>query len=101
LAFKPGVAFSDSTVYYWRVARIPASNEELKWNDASFIYLSNSDLGFNQSHYFQHLNSATSRISLDTISRAWKFDPSHSSITINNTVYPTGGAQQLDFYVLV
>ena len=101
LEFKPGVVFSDSTVYYWRVARIPASNEELKWNDASFIYLANSDLGFNQSHYFQHLNSATSRISLDTTSRSWKFDPSHSSLTINNTVYPTGGTQQLDFYVLL
>jgi hypothetical protein len=98
LEFKPSFAFSDSTVYYWRVAKVPASGD-LKWNESSFVYLSNSDLGYNQSHYFQHLGSATNRISLDS-SRTWNFLPTHSSLTVNNTVYPTGGTQQLDFYVL-
>ena len=42
IEFSPGITFTDSTVYYWRVAQIPAQGEP-KWSTFSFIYLANSD----------------------------------------------------------
>ncbi len=101
LEFKPGISFSDSTVYYWRVAKVPAGTDEPKWNGSSFVYLPNSDLGFNQSHYFQHTASLTNRLSLDSASRRWKFGVNHTSLAAGNTVYPTGGGAELDFSVLL
>ena len=40
IEFDPGFSYSDSTVYYWRVALKPASGlpADYHWNNASFIY---------------------------------------------------------------
>src|SRR5207247_1712537 len=61
LDFDPGVTFSDNTVYYWRVGVVPDSGAP-NWNNSSFIYLANSESGFNQSHYFQHDKYGKQRI---------------------------------------
>ena len=100
LEFTPGITFTDSTVYYWRVAPVPASGQPI-WNTASFIYLPASQFGFNQSHYFQHLNSSMDRVYLDTISRQWRFDSLSHNLFVNNTVFPTGGSQESNFTVSV
>ncbi len=68
IQFKPSVAFTDSTVYYWRLGVTPASGLVV-WNSASFIYLANSSSGWNQSHLYQHFKSTFSHISLDSLSR--------------------------------
>ncbi|MES1221062.1 MAG: C25 family cysteine peptidase, partial [Bacteroidota bacterium] len=99
LEFKPAISFTDSTVYYWRVSPVVSSGEP-KWSESSFIYLQNSDLGFNQSHYFQQLNSTTSRMRIDSATRSWKFNPASTQLAAGNTVYPTGGTAELDFSVL-
>src|SRR5436190_6176156 len=58
LEFNPGITFTDSTVYYWRVSPLDAmTGNPSKWNEASFVYLPNSDPGFNQSHFYQHTKS--------------------------------------------
>ena len=57
IQFTPGnIIYSDSTVYYWRTAVVPANGNYI-WNNSSFVYLPNSTPGFNQSHYYQHLKS--------------------------------------------
>ncbi len=98
LEFKPAFTFTDSTVYYWRVAPVPASDEP-KWTEASFVYLSNSDDGFNQSHYFQHLASSTSRMWLDSTSRKWSYNSVLNRLASKNGVYPTSGGYNSDFFV--
>lgn len=98
LEFKPGLTFTDSTVYYWRVAPVPSSGEP-KWADASFIYLANSEVGFNQSHLYQHLASSTNRIVLDSLNRTWRFDSLLNKIASKNGVYPTSGGYNADFFV--
>ncbi|MCW3112416.1 MAG: hypothetical protein JWR18_812, partial [Segetibacter sp.] len=50
IEFDPGITFTDSTTYYWRVA--PASTTLVRWNTASFTYISGSSVGFNQSHFY-------------------------------------------------
>ncbi len=100
LEFTPTMTFTDSTVYYWRVAQVPAQGEP-KWSTFSFIYLANSDAGFNQSHYFQHLKSDLQKMELDSINRAWKFDSTANKISIKNAIFPTAATQQKDFTVSV
>lgn len=66
IEFTPtNITFTDSTVYYWRVAMVPSGTANFIWNSFSFVYLPNSSPGFNQSHYFQHLKSTYNNINLD------------------------------------
>lgn len=97
LEFDPGISFSDSTVYYWRVAPVPLSGA-YHWNASSFIYLPASSFGYNQSHIYQHLKSAVDRIYLDSFSNVWNFDKRTSSFEIFNAIYPYY-TQDADFQI--
>ncbi len=101
IEFDPGISFTDSTVYYWRVAPVPAPNDVYRWNDASFVYLSSSSYGYNQSHLYQYLASATDRIYLDSASRLWKYVDRQSTIQVTNAIYPVSGTIDGDFEVRV
>lgn len=91
ITFDPGIVFKDSTVYYWRLAVLPASGNPTRWNDASFVYLPGNETGYNQSHLYQHTKSTAERISIDSISRIWKFGKITNSMVINHSVYGTPG----------
>lgn len=91
LEFKPSLTYTDSTVYYWRVAVIPATGEP-KWSSASFIYLANSDFGFNQSHFYQHTKSLGNRMYIDTTSRIWKYKNILQNLFLHMGTFPTSGA---------
>ncbi|MEO7962227.1 MAG: hypothetical protein ABIR19_11805, partial [Ginsengibacter sp.] len=100
IEFDPAFSYKDSTVYYWRVALIPASGlpQDYRWNDASFLYLANSSLGANQSHYYQHLDSDTLNIHLND-SRKWDFASVTNFIESKNGVYPDAAKNASDFTV--
>ncbi len=100
LEFNPGISFRDSTVYYWRVAPVNSSGNNI-WNTSSFIYLQGSSYGYNQSHLYQHLKSSVERIYIDSFSRKWKFVPALSAISINNAIYPTSGTLSADFQIKI
>jgi Peptidase family C25/CARDB len=99
LEFDPGISFQDSTVYYWRTSLVPGTGGTYHWNESSFIYLSASSPGFNQSHYYQHLKSGVDRISLAS-DRNWKFGSINNNLFIRNAVYPTAN-QDIDFSVSI
>ncbi|MBG9376987.1 hypothetical protein I5907_12150 [Panacibacter sp. DH6] len=90
LEFNPGISFTDSTVYYWRVAPVPADGNYI-WNKSSFVYLANSSYGYNQSHLYQHLKSATDRIYIDSNNRKWTFRQDTSLLTILHAIFGAGG----------
>ena len=98
LEFTPGITFTDSTVYYWRVAPIFNALPPL-WNSSSFVYLPNSDAGFNQSHYFQHIKSDKQRILLNPQTRGWVFDSTSHFIFSKNGVFGTASTQEGDYIV--
>jgi hypothetical protein len=100
LEFDSQMAFRDSTVYYWRVALVPASGVNTGWNTSSFVYLKNSSAGSNQSHFFQHKKSDVSRIKIDA-DRDWKFGDINNTLYVRNTMYPTGGTENNQFMVVV
>jgi hypothetical protein len=86
--FTPSnVTFTDSTVYYWRVAMVPTNNAPYIWNGFSFIYLPGSSSGFNQSHYYQHKKSNYSNITLDA-DRNFRFQEVPKGLTIRTGLYP-------------
>jgi hypothetical protein len=97
--FDPGISYTDSTVYYWRVALIPPTGTP-NWKYASFIYIPNYSAGFNQSHYYQHQESNLHGLVLRP-DRKWAYDSILQNIFVRNTVYPTGGTQQSEFTISV
>ncbi len=99
LEFDPAFNYSDSTVYYWRVAVVPASGA-YHWNTFSFIYLNNSIPGANQSHYYQHLKSDTIDISL-TANRKWKYASVVNTIRTFDGVFPTAATTAADFALII
>ncbi|MBD0297107.1 MAG: hypothetical protein ICV84_18230 [Flavisolibacter sp.] len=100
LEFAPNITFSDSTVYYWRIAMIPPSGE-LKWRTASFIYMNNSDTGFNQSHLYQHLKSEMERMYLDSVSHQWIYADQKHNLFARSGVFPTAANQSIDISISV
>ncbi|HEX8460396.1 MAG TPA: C25 family cysteine peptidase, partial [Segetibacter sp.] len=96
IEFDPGIGFTDSTVYYWRVA--PATTtSSIRWNTASFTYISGTNTGFNQSHFYQHTKSKGTDISIDSSSRKWKFNSNPNNITVVNSVFLVSGDEDSHF----
>lgn len=86
--FSPtNITFTDSTVYYWRVAMVPVGTTPIIWNGFSFTYLANSSPGFSQSHYYQHLKSTYTDITLQP-NRRLTFNTVPRELTIRTGLYP-------------
>jgi hypothetical protein len=96
--FTTPLTFTDSTVYYWRVAPYAAIGDP-KWNTASFQYITGSEDGFGQSHIFQNLKSNFDHIQLDSASRQYKFGNSSHSIFVRAGVFPSSFTQADGFSV--
>lgn len=94
LEFDPGMSFTDSTVYYWRVAPVPSSGNNYTWNTSSFVYLPNYEVGFNQSHLHQQFKSSGVGVSLDSASKQWKFGTRMNNLFIRQGTWVTSGAIQ-------
>ncbi len=97
--FSPGVTFTDSTVYYWRVSAAVTSGAPI-WNTSSFQFIANGNPGFSQSHYYQHLASEASRLKLDT-TRKWSFDPVINNLFVANGVWLSAITQESELVVNV
>ncbi len=96
IQFNPTVSFTNGTVYYWRIGVTPASGPVV-WNTSSFIYLEGSGLGWNQSHFYQHLKSTYTHITLDSASRQFTFPVKNIPIVSNNGNYPTSLEGESDY----
>jgi hypothetical protein len=98
--FDPGITYQDSTVYYWRTSITPSQGGEYHWNEFSFIYIDStrSSAGFNQSHYFQQLQSAGNAMSLSD-DRQWHFGTRAGNLYITQSIFGTSGFSDMDFSV--
>jgi hypothetical protein len=86
--FSPNdITYTDSTVYYWRVAMVPTGSAQIIWNAYSFVYINNSATGFNQSHYYQHQQSTYTNINLDN-DRVFRFQQTPRNLIIRTGLYP-------------
>ena len=89
IQFTPNnISYVDSTVYYWRVSVVPVTpTTPTIWNSSSFVYLSNSTSGFNQSHYYQFLNCSDSDITLGA-DRVFRFSKVPENLIIQTGLNP-------------
>jgi hypothetical protein len=102
LEFDPHFTYRDSMVYYWRVAMVPPPDSPYKWNVASFIYIdsiTSKGGGYNQSHFFQQLESTSDSLYLDSASRSWKFVNVTDNIYVRGGVFPNASPQQPSYVV--
>jgi hypothetical protein len=99
LEFNPSITFTDSTVYFWRVSPLDAAGNPSKWDEASFVYLPNSDVGFDQSHFYQHTKSFSERVFIDSTNRTWEYHPVFNSLFIRSGIYPTSSPNAADYNV--
>ncbi len=86
---EPGIAYMDSTVYYWRVAPVPEQGNQPVWNQSSFVYISKSTMGWNQSHFFQYLKNSFESMKINA-AREFEFDPLFNTATFKGSLYPYG-----------
>ena len=85
IEFNPTLQLRDSLVFYWRVAKKPDTGVVNKWSNASFVYLSKSGTGWNQSHYFQYLKNNNVGI---VFSRSASYVEQSNAITVKSGVFP-------------
>ncbi len=91
IQWRPGLALSPNTVYYWRVAADTVdTNRPLIWNESSFVYLPGQGPGWNQSHHGQFVkHEASDHLQYDPDSMGWSLIPESVSFvasSINQSV---------------
>lgn len=96
LEFEPGMTYLDSTVYYWRTS--PDVSTGMQWSTSSFYYVANGQLGYSQSHYYQHLKSELTHMTYAQ-DRSLVFNSTKHNIFSQNSVYPTGSDQIGSYFV--
>ena len=103
LEFDPGITYRDSTVYYWRVSKVPAAGGVYTWSGSSFVYINpaNSLAGSNQSHFYQHTQSTLQGLLLDSASRQFKFTNLTNILSCKGGVFPKSATQAQDISVLI
>lgn len=101
IEFDHGLQFLDSTVYYWRIAPTMPSENDLRWNTSSFMYVNGTVDGFNQSQYHQNRESELIRISLDSTDHLYKYGTRNNFLIANNGIYPTAAWESKHFGVTV
>ncbi len=82
LSWKPGITLTDSTVYYWRVARDSLVGGAPLWRNSSFIYLPNSSPGWSQSHFGQYSDDSFASLQANDTTRQIEFKDNASFITV-------------------
>jgi len=88
IEFDPNLTFTDSMVYYWRVAPVPTSGD-YKWAGSSFVFLNGSSPGWNNSHYFQYLRSTLDSMTWNS-SRLLDYLTKSNEVRYSAQIYPFG-----------
>ena len=87
IKWKPEINFENNVVYYWRITPV-ISGVDLRWRNSSFVYLSNSSEGWNQSHYYQFLDDDLTTMKISEEHRILEFADNLNSVPINVGQYP-------------
>ena len=89
--FNPVLPLRDSLVFYWRVAKKPDTGTVYNWSGSSFVYLSQSGAGWNQSHYFQYLKNTYDKLVYN--GRDLEFGKQNGLLAIKTGIFPNLNTQ--------
>jgi hypothetical protein len=99
IAWQPSEDVLPNTTYYWRV-----SKSSMPFNDDSrifsFVYIPGSQTGFNQSHFYQHVNSNGIQIGLRE-SGKWEYLQKDNNLFISHGIFSSSGNEDTHFSVSV
>lgn len=99
LEWEPTVAYTDSTVYYWRARVEPGQVDYAgNWEYHSFIILENEFPGWNQSHFYQFKKNTFTNTQYED-NRRFEFIDNFNEIAISTAHYPVLQAHQIDYAV--
>jgi len=80
----------DDVVYYWRIRSVGTNSTD--WAASSFVYLTGTNGGWNQSHRHQFVNNSTDDIRVDEVSYpTLNFASSIKEFTLMNTIPSASG----------
>ncbi|MCB9276483.1 MAG: hypothetical protein H6564_20785 [Lewinellaceae bacterium] len=77
---------SNSSVYYWRASPDSTNQYGYQWSNSSFLYLNDSQPGWNQSHFFQFRQNRFRDMEIPEGPRRLKFLDDIKSIRLRNKV---------------
>ena len=86
ISWQPEFDLTDSTVYYWRAAPDSITPLGYVWRSSSFVYLKNSEPGWNQSHFYQFRDNAYQYIELSD-KRRFGYSATISTLGMQNFAY--------------
>lgn len=93
LKWEPNINYENEKVYYWRVS--PDSTDAIvgyRWYNSSFIYLDNSQEGWNQSHFFQYNKGTLNNKTLEEPTRKFKYIEDFKELLFDNREMIGGGS---------
>ncbi|MFH2143599.1 MAG: C25 family cysteine peptidase [Bacteroidota bacterium] len=79
----PPFTFTDSTVYFWRVGKVPPSGGVYNWKESSFIYIPQKT-GWSQAHHFQFKKDDYTYIEYDKMGRRFDYIITPKSLHCRN-----------------
>lgn len=88
IKWEPTVNWEEETVYYWRISPDSTDLAGYNWRSSSFVFLENSEQGWNQSHYYQQAKDRYTNMELPEETRKMKYLDDIKDIRITQGVYP-------------
>lgn len=85
IEWAPQINWIDEQVYYWRISPDSSELGQWAWRNSSFVFISDHPEGWNQSHYFQFLESNFDSLELHS-NRQWEFGKEYNSLKVRNPV---------------
>jgi hypothetical protein len=92
IEWKPNINYTPNSVYYWRIKpdTILTINNDLLWQNSSFVYLPEKTEGWNHSHYYQYLNNNKFGLININENRVFEFPFLERTLRIVNGIYVPG-----------
>lgn len=95
IRWKPSIDFKNEQVYYWR-AKLDENDQE--WQTSSFIYLNDSDGGWNQSDNGQFQKNNYSDLTIDE-NEHFQFGPKQRSINVISGNFKKHTVKTIAYYI--
>jgi len=101
ITWQPLITLQDSMVYYWRISMDSTltNGEGFDWKYSSFIYISQSFEGWNQSHFYQKSVAEQSQIIMDSLRFQLNYTDKYKELKITNGAFPNFAWGDVALYI--
>lgn len=86
IQWQPAMDMVNDRVYYWRASLAETDGSEFNWQNSSFVYLPDSEPGWNQSHYYQYQKDQLEGLAIHESSRQFEYPTVNSQVFAHNAL---------------